>query len=248
MATIESVLEQFSALTVKDQQKFSSEMTRFLQGQPKKTKAKKEVIDSDEEKPKKPRSEGQIAWTNLLASIRATLVPKYSSENEKGKMVFPTTMVMTTAAHLKESGQMEPSAKEIDEAYKYCIANPQPSKMSLKKSGSDGGSVASSKKEEPKAKEPKKEAPKKEEPKKEEPKAKEPKATPKKAPKKALPPPPAEEDSSELTTERWSHEGKTYARNVVEPFYCWDLQDMTYMGVWDAESKAFDDSIDDPTA
>jgi len=235
MATIEIVLEQFSALSVKDQQKFSSEMTRFLQGQPKKTKTKKEVTDSEEEKPKRARSEGQIAWTNLLASIRATLVPKYSCANEKGKMVFPTTMVMTTAAHLKESGKIEASAKQIEEAYKYCIANPKPSKMSLKKSGSsDGGSVASVKEEAVPVQEvnTKNSAPKK--------------SAPKKASKKAITPPPPAEEDGELTTERWTHGGKTYARNVVEPFYCWDLQDMTYMGVWDG--KTFDDSIDDPTA
>ena len=59
-----------------------------------------------------------------------------------------------------------------------------------------------------------------------------------------------EADEAPIETVAWKNKknGKSYARNKVAPFYCWDIKTMEYAGVWDAEKEVFDLSIPDPQA
>jgi len=267
--SIDSVLEQFALLNTKDQQKFSAEMTRHLQGSVKKSKSKSKKSDSDEEKAPRPTSDAMKAWYALINTVRSALAESHGEENKAGKKVFSQAIVYNVAARFKESGDMEPSEEDVEEMYQTYLANPTPSKRQLDKASKDSGSEDGEPK---KAGRPKKAAvvdaihlpgpsaavpapvaaaaPKA--------KAAAAKAVAKPAsakaeakPKKVAPPPVEDEEEEEaapIETEKWVHEGKKYARNKTQPLYCWDIKTQEYMGVYDPESNSFDTSIDDPTA
>lgn len=232
---VDSVLSQFSALSTKDQQKFAAEMARFLQGQPKKSgakrsvKAAKDAESSEEEKPKRERSEKQKADFALKTAVREAILAHTKAEKLSQSIVFPI------AGRLKELGNMEPTAEQVVALYNEYLATPWLCKGSKKKdtgSVSDKASVAASEAEEKPVV-----------------KAEAPKKVAKKVVAPPPPPPPAEEDEEEVTefeTEAWTHEGKAYMRHKKAPLYCWDLKTSEYKGVWIPERKAFNTDIPDP--
>lgn len=258
--SIESVLEQFALLNTKDQQKFSAEMTRHLQGSVKKSKSKSKKSDSDEDKAPRPTSDAMKTWYALINTVRSALAESHGEENKAGKKVFSQAIVYNVAARFKESGDMEPSEEDVEEMYQQYLANPTPSKRQQDKASKDSGSEDGEPK---KAGRPKKaEAkPAPASPKVEAKPAPAAKAEAKPAskpasakaeakPKKVTPPPVAEEEeeADAIETEKWTHEGKKYARNKTQPLYCWDIKTQEYMGVYDPETNSFDTSVDDPTA
>ena len=253
--SIESVLEQFALLNTKDQQKFSAEMTRHLQGSVKKSKGKStKKSDGDEDKAPRPTSDAMKTWYALINTVRSALAESHGEANKSGKKVFSQAIVYNVAARFKESGDMEPSEEEVEEMYQTYLANPTPSKRQQDKASKDSGSEDG----EPKktAGRPKKVATAAAAPAPSaaaKPAAAKVEAKPTAAtkPKKVAPPPVEEEEEEEadaIETEKWTHEGKKYARNKNQPLYCWDIKTQEYMGVYDPETNSFDTSIDDPTA
>ena len=260
--TVDSVLEQFSLLDFKEQQKFSAAMTRHLQGAPK--KAKKTKSEDDVEKVKREPSEGMKAWHSLVALVRETVKTEINPEKNV------QTPILAVAGRFKENGNLEPDTEEIIDLYNQYMSDPWESATKKKRAakGSDTSSVASSAKVEPKV-EPKVEAKK--------PEVKKAKSEPKKASKKTKPvveedeivekepvviaaapsAPAAKKDSypsgsTEDDTPPMAFERKMLGGQKVKmskkpwPAHCWSQSSGDYLGVWDDAKKEFDTNYDDP--
>ena len=261
--TVDSVLEQFSLLDFKEQQKFSAAMTRHLQGAPK--KAKKTKSEDDVEKVKREPSEGMKAWHSLVALVRETVKTEINPEKNV------QTPILAVAGRFKENGNLEPDTEEIIDLYNQYMSDPWESATKKKRAakGSDTSSVASSAKVEPKVE--------KAEVKKAKSEPKKAKSEPKKASKKTKPvveedeivekepvviaaapsAPAAKKDSypsgsTEDDTPPMAFERKMLGGQKVKmskkpwPAHCWSQSSNDYLGVWDDAKKEFDTNYDDP--
>lgn len=262
--TVDTVLEQFSLLDFKEQQKFSAAMTRHLQGAPKKAKKTK---SEDEEKVKREPSEGMKAWHSLVALVRETVKTEINPEKNV------QTPILAVAGRFKQNGNLEPDTEEIIDLYNQYMSEPWESATAKKRAakGSETSSVSSSTK-------PKAEV--KVEPKKVEVevKVKKAKAEPKKVAKKTKPvleeeeeivekepvviaPPaaaakkdPYPSGSTEDDTPPMAFERKMLGGQKVKmskkpwPAHCWSQSSGDYLGVWDDAKKEFDTNYDDPCA
>ncbi len=132
--TIESVLEQFAELSVKEQQKFFAEAVKSLQG---KKSTKKTASPEAEDKPKKEMSEGQKKYMALCQLVRDTVKKELKLEKS------PQKPVMSVAGRFKEADNYEPSTEEIVALYNEYIASPWESKSAKAKAAkSESGSEA----------------------------------------------------------------------------------------------------------
>jgi hypothetical protein len=262
--TVDSVLEQFSLLDFKEQQKFSAAMTRHLQGAPKKAKkTKSEDVSDEKEKVKREPSEGMKAWHSLVALVRETVKTEINPEKNV------QTPILAVAGRFKQNGNLEPDTEEIIDLYNQYMSEPWESATAKKRAakGSETSSVASSStKVEPKKVEV-------------EVKVKKAKAEPKKTAKKtkpvleeedeivekaavviaAAPAPAAKKDpypsgSTEDDTPPMAFERKMLGGQKVKmskkpwPAHCWSQASGDYLGVWDDAKKEFDTNYDDPCA
>ena len=268
--TVDTVLEQFSLLDFKEQQKFSAAMTRHLQGAPKKVRKTK---SDDEEKVKREPSEGMKAWHSLVSLVRETVKTEINPEKNV------QTPILAVAGRFKENGNLEPDTEEIIDLYNQYVASPWESATAKKRAakGSETSSVASASnvKIEPKKVDAKKPEVKKVD-------AKKPEV--KKAPKKTKPvledkeedeivekepvviatptapaAPEAKKDpypsgSTEDDTPPMAFERKMLGGQKVKmskkpwPAHCWSQSSGDYLGVWDDSKKEFDTNYDDPCA
>ena len=252
--TVDSVLEQFSLLDFKEQQKFSAAMTRHLQGAPK--KVRKTKSDDDVEKVKREPSEGMKAWHALVALVRDAVKTEINPEKNV------QTPILAVAGRLKENGNLEPDTEEIIDLYNQYMSEPWESATKKKRStkGSETSSVASEPK--PKAKvSTKKVETKKPEVKKskttkpvvdeeDEIVEKEPISVPAPAAKKdPYPSGSTEDDTPPMAFERKMLGGqKVKMSKKPWPAHCWSQSSGDYLGVWDEVKKEFDTNYDDPTA
>jgi hypothetical protein len=257
--TVDTVLEQFSLLDFKEQQKFSAAMTRHLQGAPKKVRKMK---SDDEEKVKREPSEGMKAWHSLVSLVRETVKAEINPEKNV------QTPILAVAGRFKENGNLEPDTEEIIDLYNQYVASPWESATAKKRAAksSETSSVASASnvKIEPKKVDAKKPEVKKVDAKKPEVKKALKKTKPvveedeivEKEPvviasekKDPYPSGSTEDDTPPMAFERKMLGGqKVKMSKKPWPAHCWSQSSGDYLGVWDDSKKEFDTNYDDPCA